>query len=376
MPPFDQSHVDGYGVRVTDVALATAQTPACLRWVGTVRAGDAPPSRLQPGTAIKIFTGAPVPAGTEAIVMQEHCRQKRDRVWIQVAAKKNDHIRRKGEEYRRHQKVLAAGTRLTPPVISLLASLGCAHVNAHALPRVTLLITGNELVPPGRKLHPGHVYEANSHALVAAIKQMGWDRVSVRQVQDDVTLLHHALGKALRNSDVIITVGGVSVGEFDLVKDAAKIVGIKRVFWRVAVKPGMPVYFGTWSKNRGQGQATKANRRSVLCFGLPGNPVSALVTFHQFVRPALLRSAGQRNPSHWHMPVRLGQHLHKKSGRLEWVRGIVQFQGSELIAFPTQGQQSHMLGGLAAANSLLEFPAAYTVLPRGARVLAEWLSWA
>jgi molybdopterin molybdotransferase len=369
--------MDGYGVRAADVFGARPKAPAMLHLAGTIRAGATPGPALRPGRAVKIFTGAPVPRGVDAIVMREHCREADGFVLVGRAARRGDHLRRKGEEFRRGQSILPAGTRLTPPVIALLASLGYTRVRVHRPPRVSVVVTGDEVAPPGRRLRPGQVYECNAPAISDALRRLGVHEPAVFQARDDPGQLRRTLSRALRQSDVVITVGGVSVGEFDLVKTAAESVGVQRVFWRVAVKPGMPVYFGTLTGVTGAQRRRAGSRAPVLFFGLPGNPVSALVSWHQFVRPALMRLLGCRDPKGQSMPARLAQSLHKKAGRLEWVRGVLRRHPDEgqFLATPCRGQQSHMLGALAAADCLIEFPADRTRLKARERILADLLCW-
>lgn len=374
-PPFNQSHVDGYGILLADVRKARKHRPVSLPLVATIRAGDLSSGRLTPGHTVKIFTGAPVPGGVEAIVMRERCAEDHGRVLFFCGAKSGDHIRYRGEEFRRNSVVLRTGERLSPPAIGLLASLGYRDARVYDRPRVALLTTGNELIKPGRPLRPGQVYECNAAALTTAIRGLGISGVRTVHARDAADALRRSLLSLMPNHDVVISVGGVSVGDYDLVRDAAEEAGVRRVFWRVAVKPGMPLYFGVFSQKISQDKIASLPPRSSVFFGLPGNPVSALVTFHQFVRPALLRMLGQKVSQRFLIPVQLGASLRKKPGRLEWVRGRLEFGGKSILARPVPGQQSHMLGGLTAANALIEFPAALAHLSRNSRLMAELLNW-
>jgi molybdopterin molybdotransferase len=374
-PPFNQSHVDGYGVTLRDVRYTREETPASLSVVSTIRAGDVCPRRLAAGEAVKIFTGAPVPAGVQAIVMREHCREEQGRVLVYCSAKSGDHIRYCGEEFQKNAVVLRPGERLTPPALGLLASLGYRDVWVYESPRVGLLTTGNELIKPGRGLHRGQVYECNSIALAAALRGVGIRRIQTAHARDDTRHLRGLLSAMLSKNDIVISVGGVSVGDYDLVRTTAEEAGVRQIFWRVAVKPGMPLYFGVFSNKAGQSRMANSHRRSALFIGLPGNPVSALVTFHQFVRPALLRMLGQKTPSRFLIPVRIACDLRKKHHRLEWVRSRIEAGREEILAKPVSGQQSHMLAGLAEANSLVEFPARLCHASRNDHLMAEWLDW-
>ena len=381
VPLFDQSAMDGFGVRASDVAEARTDSPARLRVAGMVRAGDDARGMLRRGTAVRIFTGAKIPPGVQAVVVQEYCEETGGEVLVRESVPDGKNIRRKGEEIRRGARVLSAGARITPPVIGLLATLGFSTFLVHRKPRVTLLVTGNELVALGKPLRPGRIRDSNSHALAAALKDTGIQEVSVRRVKDDEALLRQALMAALQDSDFVITSGGVSVGEYDLVKDAAVSAGVRTVFWKVAVKPGMPNYFGVWKRGRGRGKGVgKAAGKSAalgrtLLFGLPGNPVSALVSYHQFVRLALLKMSGQRAPGRFVFPAALEKDVSKKAGRAEFVRGVVRVNNGALCVVPTDQQGSHMLSGLASANCLIHLASDATFVEHGRQVPVELLSW-
>jgi molybdopterin molybdotransferase len=381
VPLFDQSAMDGFGVRAPDVAQARAYSPARLKLAGMVRAGDDARRPVRSGTAVRIFTGAKVPPGVQAVVVQESCEETGGEVLVRESVPAGKNIRRKGEEIRRGARVLSAGTRITPPVIGLLATLGYSTFLVHRKPRVALLVTGNELVALGKPLRPGRIRDSNSHALAAALKDTGIGEVSVRRIKDDEPSLRQALMAALQDSDFVITSGGVSVGEYDLVKDAAVSAGVRTVFWKVAMKPGMPNYFGVWERGRGRGKGVgkgagkSAAPAKTLLFGLPGNPVSALVSYHQFVRHALLKMSGQRTPGRFVFPAALEKDVSKKAGRAEFVRGVVRVNNRALNAAPTDQQGSHMLSGLASANCLIHLGSDATLVEHGQQVAVEFLSW-
>lgn len=361
IPLFDHSAMDGYGVREADVAKATPSSPVRLRIAGLVRAGDNPQSRLKPGTAVKIFTGGKIPPGVEAVVVKESCAEGAGDVVVRESVRAGANIRRRGEEIRNGARVLHAGTRITPTVVGLLATLGYASFAVHEKPRVTLLVTGNELVPPGKPLRPGQIRDSNSYALLAALKETGIDKTTVRRVKDDKKSLQKTLETAISQSDFVITSGGVSVGDFDFVKDVALAAGVRTIFWKIAIKPGMPNYFGV--------------RSGTLVFGLPGNPVSALVSYHEFVKPALLKMSGQRKTEPFVLTATLEKPLKKKRGRLELVRGVLTVKDGQLTVAPAELQGSHMLTGLASANCLIRFPLDLTSLEPGQPVSVELLSW-
>jgi molybdopterin molybdotransferase len=376
-PAFDQSNMDGFGVRVADVRSASPARPVCLPLIRTIRAGDRAGRELQQGTAVKILTGAPVPKGVQAIVVKEVCTEAAGLVHIRQATTHGGHVRRRGADFRQGAKVLEAGALITPPVIGLLASLGVTSFPVFRKPVVSLLATGNELVAPHQSPGPGQIRDANSLALAAALRGLGISRFFVGHAADDIRALRRQIAKALDRSDVIITVGGVSVGDYDLVKDVVAEMGVRTIFWRVAVKPGMPNYFGIVPDS---GRPTRPplgadSAKQKWLFGLPGNPVSALVSFHQLVKPALLRLSGQPHYRPLLGPAVLTQARHKKAGRLEWIRAALQTDGAAWAVTPTDRQMSHMLSGLATANSLIHFPAPQTEAAVDDVVAVEYLSW-
>ena len=351
MPRFDNSAMDGYGVKLGDLLNASQSTPAKLTVTGTLQAGSDQLPELQKGTAIKIMTGAPVPPSVDAVVMKEFCETKNGHVLVKCTAEASENIRKKGEEFSHGQQILPAGTPITPAVIGLLATLGYAQVPVHTQPRIGIIATGNELVEPGKPLKNGQIYDSNRYALEAACRNLGINQITTACAKDDVDSLRKTIGKMLQQTDALITLGGVSVGDYDFVKDVLEHLGVETKFWKINIKPGKPVLFGI-----------TADRKPV--FGLPGNPVSALVTFHLFVRPALLKMGGHPHPKPKTQPATLLKKLRQKPGRRTFVRGILDQTG----VTPTEGQDSHMMLGLAKANALIVFPEDQSELPEGGTV--------
>ena len=368
MPRFDQSAVDGYAVRTPDVVAASATNPVRLPLLRTHRAGDSDHSILSASAAIKIFTGAPLPANADAVIMREIVEEHDDHIVVLRPELPGANIRLAGEEYVEGAKVLDAGMTITPPVQALLGSLNCCSVSVHARPRITCIVTGDELLDPGAPSEDGKIYDANSWGLMSALQGMGFDTVQLLRAKDSADDLRQAICHARKDSDVVITAGGVSMGDYDFVRPTALELGIEEVFWKVAVKPGKPLMFGVWRNG-------SSNEHRHLFFGLPGNPVAVLVLFHQFVRPALLKMMGCDGQSEIRITARLLQPLRKKAGRLEWVRAMLDFNQAQIAVQPAQGQESHMLGGLARANCLIEFPAEATHLPAGEAVCVIPLQW-
>lgn len=368
-PPFDNSAVDGYGVRVQDLAAAAEGKPVSLKLKGTLRAGDnSTLTTLPSGSAIKILTGAIVPAAVESVVMREYCREENGNVLVETSVAPGENVRRRGGEFLRGAEVLPAGRLLSPPVVALIANLGYASFDVFRKPKAAVVTTGNELTKPGRELMPGKIYDSNSYAMESALRGDGVEDILRLHAAEDLKRTKEAFLRALQFADVVISTGGVSVGEYDYVKAALEEIGVQTQLWRIAIKPGKPVYFGVYRD--------KQRKRKKYVFGLPGNPVSALVTYHQFVKPALKKLRGFHDYADelW-LGARLVKPLHKRPGRLEFVRGIIKEHNGETVVEPTTGQDSHMLGGVAGANALIYFPADAASIEAGQPVKVTLLDW-
>jgi molybdopterin molybdotransferase len=367
LPLFNNSAVDGFGVRVQDIQGASQEEPITLPLRGTVQAGDTGRINLQSGTTLKILTGAPIPIGVEAVVMKEFCDEGEDSVTFQTSTQPLENIRKRGEEFKKGATVLPPGMVVTPPVIGLLATLGYSSFPVFRKPSVGLISTGNELIKPGTPLNAGQIYDSNTYALTAALKTITITKINTYYAKDTLSATQRAFQKALAENDVIISLGGISVGDYDYVKDVAETLGVRTLFWKISIKPGKPVYFGIYQKGQ----------RQKWVFGLPGNPVSALVTFHQLVQPALLKMMGYALlPEEIPYTAVLTQDIKKKPGRMEFVRGILKRQNGIFTVSPTRGQDSHMLSGLAHANCLIHFASEEATLRQGERVSITPLRWA
>jgi molybdopterin molybdotransferase len=336
LPPFDNSAVDGYAVRYPATGAPLSGSTFVIGQ--TIAAGSAPRAPLGPGEAARIFTGAPIPEGTDAIVMVEDTEEISGNPVRLHDPGSPSFIRKAGSDIGRGQTALRSGDILTPAVIGLLASLNRAEAPCRCRPRVALLTTGDELVPVGpRPLRLGQIRESNGPALAAAVSAAGGVVVHRRQVPDDP----HAVDEALDSCagcDVIVTSGGVSVGAFDYVKAALEKRGGLN-FWRIAIKPGKPLAFGRVG--------------DALFFGLPGNPVSSLVTFELFVRPVLRKLAGHRDVTRPIVTATLAAPFAHEPGRREFVRAYLKWEGDRYIAVPTGAQGSHRLSSLTAADAYL-----------------------
>jgi molybdopterin molybdotransferase len=341
LPPFDSSAMDGFAVRAAD-------TPGTLRVAGQSAAGRPADRALRHGEAIEISTGAVVPDGADAVVPVE--RTTGDLVVEHVAPGEN--VRPRGGDVRAGETVVDAGVQLGPPQLGALAAAGVVEVRVARRPRAVVLPTGSELRAPGATLKPGEIYESNSVLLRAQLASAGADVTVLAPVADDRDATRAALERGL-DADVLVTSGGVSVGPHDLVRGLLAELGAKEVFWRVAVKPGKPVAF--------------AVRGGTLAFGLPGNPVSSLVGFELFVRPALRALQGVRDARPDFLPGRLAAPLRRNDQRDELVRA----RRTDELLEPIVGQESHMIARSAAADALVLVPRGDGVLEAGASV--RWL---
>ncbi len=353
-PPFDNSSMDGYAVRA-----AEAQAGARLRVAEWVQAaGTDLGLELASGEAIRLFTGAPLPQGADAVIMQEDVDRGGDHITIREGVERGENIRVRGGDVCTGQILLHRGELLTPLKIGLLASQGIPEVPVYAKPLVQIVTTGDEVVEPGAPLLPGEIYNSNAPMLQTAVEQVG--AVSgVSHVIDDPASLRASLEGALRAADLVIVVGGVSVGERDFVKEVLAALGVVTEFWRINIKPGKPFLFG-------------AHPDGTLVFGLPGNPVSAYVTFSLFVAPAIRRLLGHEiEPS----SVGLGnlsgvaeEAMENREGRPHYLRGICENGRVRLSG----RQESHAIYGLSRANCLIRLAPGQSIAP-GERVPCSWI---
>ena len=361
LPPFDNSAMDGFAVRCADLASASEVSPILLREAGEARAGD-PPTTLPTGPCcFRIMTGAPVPRGADAVVMREDVTEKQDgSVRFSQPPTPRENIRRRGEDIAAGQVVVPAGKLLRPSEIALLAALGMDPVCVHPRPRVAILTTGDEVVLPGMSLRPGQIYDSNRFMLQALARGAGLQVGSIVHLPDDRAETIRALKAAAESCDAILSTGGVSVGDHDYVRSAIGELGEIR-FWRVAMKPGKPIVFARIGNCR--------------VFGLPGNPVSSMVGFELFVRPALRKMGGHPLIHRPRVQARLQDPIRHRPGREEYVRVMTTRLGEEFIASVNAGQGSHMISSMVAANSLAVIPAEVGPVPAGALVevlMTEW----
>lgn len=352
-PAWDNSAMDGYAVRAQD-----AKPAASLRLSAYIPAGAAGGEPLALGTAAKILTGAPLPAGADAIVPFEDTEERDGAIHIRAQVRAGAHVRRKGEDIRAGERVLAAGTILGPPEVSLLASCSRLSVPVHRRPRVAILSTGDELVEPGEMLAPGKIYDSNALAVAAAVRQIGAEPSVLGIARDDPGSLRRLLAEGLR-ADALVTTAGVSMGDRDFVRQVLDELEVKQVFWKVDIKPGRPTAFAT--------------RGSTLVFSLPGNPVSTLLTFEEFVRPALLRMMGHRKVLRSLVDAVFQDEIPRKPGRVSLVRVRLERRGSELFAFSAGNQDTGILKTLIQADGIAVIPAEQGDVRRGSTVQVQVL---
>jgi len=342
VPPLDNSAMDGYAVRTTDLSASTR-----LRVAQRIPAGCVG-QILEAGTAARIFTGAPIPPQCDSVVMQENCTAENGEVIVNKAPKAGENIRRAGEDIQSGTEVLAAGIKLRPQEMGLLASVGLAHLPIYRKLRVATFFTGDEIVMPGQPLQPGQIYNSNRFVLTGLLESLGCEVIDLGIVPDDLTATIEILRQAAASSDLIVTSGGVSVGEEDHIKAAVEYSG-KLDLWRIAIKPGKPLAFGSVA--------------GTAFIGLPGNPVSAFVTFCLFVRPFILRRQGIVNIAAPHYPLRADFAWNKPdSKRREFLRARMAFgeDGSPVAQiYPFQG--SGVLTSCTWSDGLIEVAEGMTV---------------
>lgn len=336
MPRWDNSAMDGYAVRAGD-----CREPVTLRISGYIPAGVIATSAVEPGCAIKIMTGAPIPPGADAVVPFEETEEGPDSVKIIAPVKERQHIRFTGEDIRSGERVLAAGTTVTPSGINMLATLGAALVPVHQKVRVAVVSTGDELVELGAQVGPGQIINSNALSLAAAVRQAGGEPTIIGIAKDNHESHMQLLSQALK-SDMLITSAGVSAGDRDLVRDVLAELGVQQIFWKLDIKPGRPTAF--------------AMKGETPVFSLPGNPVSAMITFEELVKPALLKMMGKRACLPPSYTATLSEEIRKKPGRLHFLRVSLQMGKDGYIATSSGNQDTGIVKTMIQADGLALLP--------------------
>ncbi|MFC6288180.1 gephyrin-like molybdotransferase Glp [Nocardioides sp. GCM10027113] len=360
LPTFDNSAMDGYAVAHGDVAGASAEEPVELPVTGEIGAGQASLLAMSPGTAVKIMTGAPVPAGATAVVPYEWTDRGVARVRITQAPREGQHVRRAGEDVAEGDLLVEQGTVLGPRHLGLLAAVGRGTVVTRPRPRVVIMSTGSELREPGTPLAPDAIYDGNSYLLAAAARRAGAVAYRVGIVPDEPQAFLDTLGDQLVRADIVVTSGGVSQGDYDVVKEALAPLGTVW-FGGVAMQPGKPQGFGTVGED------------DTPIFTLPGNPVSSYISFETFVLPAIRKMMGRKPWSRPTTRARLTHPISSPAGRRQFVRGEYAVDRGGPFVTPVGGHGSHLIGDLAASNALVVVPEEVTSVPAGEQVQIVWL---
>lgn len=353
LPLFTSSAMDGYAVRACD-----ALPGARLRMTGSAFAGHPFSAGIGQGECVRILTGACLPTGADAVVVQELTEKVGDEILLKThhPLRIGANIRYQGEELKSGQTLIAGGKVLRPADIGLLALAGCQEVDVRVRPKVAFIATGDELVEPGQILEPGFINESNRPVLRAMLTELGMEPMDLGLVRDDPRQLAQVLLSGVQEADLIIAMGGASVGDADYLTDVVQNIG-QLEFWKVNIKPGKPFLFGRLAGRP--------------LFGLPGNPVSMMVTFMQLARPALLRMAGRQPDRLMRLDAISTCPMHKSPGRLEFRRAIVQLGREGCFVTPVEEQGSHQLTGMSRANSFILLPADCENIEAGERVTVE-----
>jgi molybdopterin molybdotransferase len=356
LPRFDNSAMDGYAVVAADTAGASEVAPVELNVVGEVRAGGSEEVVVEPGTAARIMTGAPLPEGADGIVMVEQTEEHEDTVAIKATVEVRQHVRPAGDDVDAGALLVPAGLELGPGELALLGSMGITPVEVRRGPRVALLITGDELVDPDQEPGPGQIRDSNQLALQALLEQAGARSVLSERVPDRREAVRDAFDRAAAAADLVVSSGGVAVGRYDFVKDVVEELGSIEL-WRVAMQPGKPVVLGSV--------------KDVPFLGLPGNPVSVHVGFEQFVRPAIRRMRGCGVLLRPTLRANLTETITKRPGRLHFVRVRLATREGEWFATPTGPQGSHIQSSLIDCHGVARFEREQSKLTEGEQVSVE-----
>ncbi len=360
-PPYDVSAMDGYALRSADLA----QIPANLVVIEDIKAGDMPVKVVGAGQCARIMTGAPVPQGADAVIRVEDTQAiSESNAQINRKVTPGNDIRRLGENMRNGEVVLAAGTEITPGVIGILATVKCAQLQVYCRPRVAILSTGNELEGMGDPVDPNKIPDSNSYALMAQLQALGIAPVMLGIARDDPAELAEHLRRGLE-FDVLLVSGGSSVGVHDYVRPTIEALGVQMKFWRVAMKPGHPLAFGVLQRLK--------NEKAKMVFGLPGNPVSSMVCFEEFVAPLLRRMMGHARLYRRTLQASLGHDVKHLSGRTEFVRVMLKNEQGGCLASSTGTQSSGVSLSMARADGLVVVPAESNGMTKGDLVTVQLL---
>lgn len=358
IPPLDNSGMDGYAVRYEDIQHASSGQPIRLEIIEDLPAGSISTKTLVKGQAIRIMTGAPIPRGADAVIQVEDTAKEDRFVQIFRAVALGESIRRAGEDVGKGDRVISKGDFIRPAEVGMLASVGRSFVSVYQRPLVAILCTGEELVDVDGRLDEAKIVSSNSYTLAAQVKDSGAIPIQLGIARDRKEDIEEKLRQGTR-ADVLISSAGISVGDYDLVRDVLKDLGMEMVFWKVAMKPGKPLAFGTIGGKP--------------AFGLPGNPVSSMVSFEQFVRPSLLRMMGHRQLFRPTIEAVLKEDIQKEPGRRHYIRALVSFEKDRYFVTTTGAQGSGILRSMVRANGLVVIPENRERVKAGEKVVVQLL---
>ncbi|MFH2074680.1 MAG: gephyrin-like molybdotransferase Glp [Pseudomonadota bacterium] len=358
IPPKDNSAMDGYALRSEYTRGTSAERPVRLEVVEDIPAGTVPQKRIGPGQAARIMTGAPIPEGADAVVRREDTRKEGTIVAVFVEAKEGQDIRRAGEDVQQGEKVISRGEIIRPAEVGMLASLGRSFILVYQRPLVAVVATGDELVDIDETPSPWKIISSNSYSLAALVLECGAIPLQIGIARDRREDLVAKFRDAMR-ADLIVSSGGVSVGDYDLVKEIMKEVGNRMQFWQIAMRPGRPLAFGALE--------------DVPVVGLPGNPVSAMVSFEQFIRPAILKMMGHKNLFRRTVLARIVEGIEKKKGVRHFIRARIRWDGENYTVVTTGDQGSGILKSMVRANGLIILPEGAATVGVGEKVMVQLL---
>ena len=357
IPAFDYSAMDGFALKYADTKGALPESGIKLEIVGEFRAGGDTSSKVGPGEAVKIMTGAPIPEGADAVIMVEYTKENDGSVEVFREVEEGDNIRLTGEDIKNGDLVIRKGTLLNSAHVGMLASLGISRVNVVKKPRVALLTTGDEVIGIDEEVRPGKVRNSNAYSLYCQVKKSGGVPVNMGTARDEKGSLREGLRSCL-DCDLIVTSGGVSMGEYDYVRDVINEIGMEQKFWKVAMRPGKPNLFGLI-----EGKPF---------FGLPGNPVSGMVGFEVFIGPAIRKMLGQKGEER-EVDALLQEDIKKKKGLRFFIRAVTRWEGGRYVTVSTGPQGSGMLSSMVRANSLIILPEDEELVKQGTMVKVRLL---
>ena len=360
IPIYDNSAMDGYAVRSIDIKGAEKSYPIRLVLEGEdIPAGRIPKSKVNPGFCMPIMTGAPLPKGADSVIMKENTQRDTASIMVFKEIEKGENVRYRGEDIKKGNIVFKKGDSISPGIIGVLASLGKSKVKVYAPPIVGVLATGDEVIGIDEKLVPGKVRDSNSYSLSAQIKEMGIEYKKLGRAPDDEALLIEKIKQSLKECDILLLSGGISVGDYDLVKDTLETIGAELLFWRVNQKPGKPLAFFKY--------------KDKYIFGLPGNPVSVMVCFEMYVRPMIRKSMGSSNLFRPEVVAEALQDFKNKTGRINFARVVVERKDGQYFFKSTGMQGSGILTSMAKANAIAQFPANMGNITKGSKVKVHLL---